>query len=69
MTDRGLEHLAATWPKLEGLHLAGSPITDAGLKQLHSLKSLTKVYLKDAKVTEAGVAELRKALPRCEVNR
>jgi len=31
------------------------------------LKQLTYLYLNDTKVTKAGVAELQKALPKCEI--
>jgi hypothetical protein len=40
-------------------------VTDAGLKHLTTLKNLTELWLQETKVTEAGVQELRKALPKC----
>jgi hypothetical protein len=36
---------------------------------LTSLKSLRAVNLRKTGVTDAGVAELRKALPACEIQR
>jgi len=70
------------WPDLEQArqHLAelkdlatpslnGTPVTDAGLKELTALKRLTSLSLANTKVTEAGVAELRRALPKCLIHR
>jgi len=31
------------------------------------LQKLRTLYLKDTKVTKAGVAQLKKALPNCEI--
>jgi hypothetical protein len=31
------------------------------------LQKLERLYLRDTQVTEAGVAELRKALPNCNI--
>ena len=44
-------------------------MTDAGLKQLAGLKELKLLFLQGTKVTDAGVAELQKALPGCNVQR
>jgi internalin A len=44
-------------------------VTDAGLKELSGLKSLQSVVLFGTKVTDAGVAELQKALPACRISR
>jgi hypothetical protein len=44
-------------------------VTDAGLKELAGLKKLTYLDLFGAKATKEGVAELQKALPRCQVAR
>jgi internalin A len=43
-------------------------VTDAGLKDLKELKNLTTLYLINTKVTDAGVAELQKTLPKCKIN-
>jgi hypothetical protein len=47
--------------------LTDAPITDAGLKELTKLKQLVLLGLVDTKVTKAGMAELRKALPKCRI--
>ena len=52
-----------------GLDLAGTQVTDAGLKELAGLKILHALYLGGTRVTDAGLKELRKALPGCEISR
>ncbi len=47
----------------------GYKVTDAGLKELVGLKNLVSLDLRDTSVTAAGVAELRKMLPKCEIVR
>jgi hypothetical protein len=42
-------------------------ITDVGLKELAKLTQLKRLYLRNTKVTKAGVAELQKALPNCNI--
>ena len=44
-------------------------MTDAGLKELGALKELEALYLPWTRVTDAGVKELKAALPRCAVKR
>jgi hypothetical protein len=44
-------------------------VTDAGLKELAGLKSLQSLDLSRTKVTDAGLKELQKALPDCEIVR
>jgi hypothetical protein len=46
-----------------GLALRGPQVTDAGLEELAGLKALQTLLLYRAKVTDAGAAELQKALP------
>jgi hypothetical protein len=41
--------------------------TDAGLKELAGLQSLQTLELGGTKVTETGVKQLKKALPKCEI--
>jgi hypothetical protein len=52
-----------------GLDLVSTRVTDGGLKELAPLKNLTTLKLRETKVTDVGVAELRKALPNCKVSR
>jgi hypothetical protein len=45
-------------------------IQDAGLRHLEALKPLEVLLLAGfPKVTDAGVARLKKALPRCDIHR
>jgi hypothetical protein len=54
---------------LRRLDLNGTKVTDAGLKELAGLKNLKLLFLFDAPVTPAGIAELKKALPGCKIVR
>lgn len=54
--------------KINTIVLSGRPITDKGLKHLQGVKTLVLVGLENTKVTDKGVAELRKALPRATIN-
>ena len=38
-----------------------------GLKEAAKLKNLYWLSLGDTKITDAGVAELKKALPNCDI--
>ncbi len=51
------------FPEVESLDLAGTSVSDAGLKHLYTLKKLRLVNLYDTCVTDRGVAALDKALP------
>jgi serine/threonine protein kinase len=53
--------------QLERLSLASSGATDVSLKNLHDLVKLRELDLTATKVTAAGVAELQKALPKCNI--
>ena len=54
--------------QLKRLELDYTKITDAGIKQVAKLQNLTgpSVALQH-KITDAGVAELKKALPKCSI--
>jgi hypothetical protein len=54
--------------QLTYLNLYGTKVTDAGLRQLSGLSALAHLYVWQSAVTPAGIAELRKALPGCEVD-
>ena len=54
--------------KLEWLGLIGTEITDARWVHLKELTPLKELTLYKSKVTDAGVRELRKALPYCLID-
>ena len=67
ITDVGLAKLKSL-PNLKELLLNGTAITDQGLVHLQEIKSLRRVNVFNCKaVTPRGMAELKKALPGCEV--
>lgn len=67
ITDAGLAELKAL-PKLKELLVNGTAITDQGLAHLQAIKSLRTVNVFNCKaVTAKGIADLKKALPECEV--
>ena len=51
------------------LDLVGTKMTDAGLKELAALKSLSSLNLTGTKVTDAGEKELQRALPKCKIKK
>jgi hypothetical protein len=73
LTDEDLSALVAELKQrsIPGLNLWGcGRITDAGLANLKELKGLTSLDLRFTKqITDAGLKELRKALPKCEISR
>ena len=58
---KGLTNL--TWLFLNNL------ITDAGLAHLCGLTNLKQLSVVGTQVTDAGVAELKKASPKCKINK
>ena len=68
-----LEQLGGTIGKdangnIVSLSLIGTTITDAGLVHLKRLTKLQRLVLDFTKVTDAGVADLQKALPNCKIS-
>ena len=47
----------------------GGSITDAGLVHLKGLTNLQTLNFSGTKVTDAGVAQLKKALPNCKIEK
>jgi hypothetical protein len=69
VTDTGLKELAEM-KGLQTLDLHNTlKVTDAGLKDLAGLQGLQTLDLRYTQVTDAGVADLQKALPDCEIRR
>ena len=67
ITDRGLQELIAA-QNLKNLELAENvEITDVGLIHLAQLKNLRRLSLGSNSATKEGVARLRAALPKCEI--
>jgi hypothetical protein len=53
--------------RLEVLSLAGCGVGDETLKQLHTLTGLKELDLAGTRVSTAGVAAAKKALPKCRI--
>jgi hypothetical protein len=69
VADPGVKVVVQQFPELEVLDLRGAYISDEAVKHLVRLKHLQSVDLAKTKVTADGVAELQKALPKCQVIR
>ena len=54
---------------LEYLNLYGTGVSDAGLVNLEGMKKLKHLYVWQTKVTEAGAAKLKKAIPGVDIDR
>ncbi len=66
LTDDGLAHFKGC-KNLVHLDLASSPVGDAGVEFLKGCKKLAELRLTGTKVTAKCVAELRQALPQCNI--
>jgi hypothetical protein len=70
VTDRGLKSVAKM-KGLDWLYISRGGISDAGLRELKALKNLKELHIYptfiDSEVTDKGIAEVRKALPKCQV--
>ncbi len=66
-TDAGLKEVAKL-QNLTYLALSLTEITNAGLKELAKMKQLTYLNVVACKkVTKSGVADFKKALPKCDI--
>jgi hypothetical protein len=63
ISDRGVEHLAKL-KKLTTLDLAGCPVSDECIPALQQLKQLESLDLSATNFSEAGLAKLKKLLPK-----
>jgi len=70
VTDAGLAHLSGL-TRLKALALSGTRVTDTGLRQLRGLPELKELYIASpgAHVTDAGLADLKEALPELRIYR
>jgi internalin A len=67
VTDAKRKEMLAGLRPGETLGLYNAWVTDVGLKELAGLKDLETLDLSNTTVTDAGVATLQKALPRCHI--
>ncbi|MCH9022323.1 MAG: hypothetical protein IID32_06130, partial [Planctomycetes bacterium] len=67
ISDAGLVHLKGL-VNLQYLNLYKTKVSDGGLKHLVGLKNLEKLYLWQSEVTDEGAAELKKSLPKLDIN-
>jgi len=67
ISDVGLKGIK-NFKYLEYLNLYGTNVTDEGLKQLEGLKNLQNLYVWQTNVTENGIIELKKKIPKLEVD-
>ncbi len=65
--DKDLAHLKQI-PNLKNVDLQGTRIGDAGIEHLKGIDTLELVYLQRTVITPEGLAELKKALPKAEIN-
>jgi hypothetical protein len=54
---------------VEYIFLNNTPLTDSGLARLSALTKLKQVKLEGTQVTDAGVVELKRALPGLKISR
>jgi internalin A len=66
VTDAALKEVAGL-KSLQRLYLNHTEVTDKGLKELAVLKNLQTLTMWGTKATAAGVAALRKDLPKCNI--
>ena len=51
------------------IHRYNTQVTDASLEHFKGLTNLQELALHGTQVTDAGVTELKKALPNCQISR
>jgi hypothetical protein len=69
LTDEGVTHLAGL-SNLEFLHLGKTQVSDAGLAALTGLRNLKQLVITFCpRVTDAGVAKLKEAIPALSIDR
>jgi hypothetical protein len=68
VTDASLERIKGL-TQVQKLHLSWVCVTDAGLRHLRGMTQLRKLSFLQTNVTDGDVKRLRKALPRCVIDR
>ena len=64
----GVTQLASA-KKLDGLIVHFKGVDDGWIESLAKLKNLSKLSLRDTRITDAGLAALKKAMPKCKVEK
>lgn len=67
LTGDGLEHLVGRLPALDDLDAHSNYIGDAAVPHLARLTSLRSLDIRYTRISRAGVAQLRAALPYCRI--
>ncbi len=68
ITDESLAVIARL-PRLKSLDVSRTDITDEGPLRLSALSSLEVLYFEMTNNSEAGVGELQRRLPGCQIHR
>ena len=68
-TDLGLVHYLAAVEAPTILNFDGWKITDGSVLPLKELTQLKELHLAGTDISDAGIAELKKALPNCKISR
>lgn len=67
ITDAGLVHVKKL-TKLQYIGLGGTQVTDAGMAELKALTKLSTLHLgRNTQISQAGMNELKRALPRLTI--
>jgi hypothetical protein len=66
VSDAGLEHLKGL-SAIQELDLSNTRVSDAGLEHFKGTSSLKRLWLINTHVSDEGIAELRAALPNCNI--
>lgn len=62
------ESVIRNTPSLKAVYLSGEKVDDDAVLRLRSLKQLCRLNLRDTKVTDAGIAALKEALPTLSID-
>jgi hypothetical protein len=69
VTDNGLRTVSGL-SRLEWLDIDATEITDKGLRHLEAMRNLRHLSVTQCpNITDTGVAELQRALPKCKIYR
>jgi len=68
VNDEGVAIIVEQLPSLISLNLAGTRVTDAGIRHLARLTALHSLNLYDTAITADGAAALGQTLPGCQID-